>query len=57
MKNIFRYVKPTDQFLFQLDFQKVDRHAGGKWIIQSTKHSKGNLLFLYLREARNILMH
>ena len=57
MKNISRYVKLTNHFLFQLDFQRWGRHAGSKWIIQSPKHRKGNPLFLYLREARNILMH
>ena len=29
---------------FKLDFQKVDRHKGGKWLIQSTKHHKDNQL-------------
>ena len=23
-------------------FKKVDRHAGGKWLIQGTKHHKDN---------------
>ena len=42
-KNIFRYVKLTDVRL-KLDFQNVDQHAGGKRLIQGTKHLKGNHL-------------
>ena len=26
------------------DFQKVDQHAGGKWLIQDTKRRKDNQL-------------
>ena len=26
---------------FKLDFQKVDQHTGGKWLIQGTKRRKG----------------
>ena len=29
---------------FKLDFQKVDQHTGGKWLIHSTKRRKDNLL-------------
>ena len=29
---------------FKLDFQKVDQHVGGKWLIQGTKHCKDNQL-------------
>ena len=29
---------------FQLDFQKVDQHTGGKWLIHDTKHRKANQL-------------
>ena len=29
---------------FKLDFQKVDQHTGGKWLIHSTKHCKDNQL-------------
>ena len=25
---------------FKLDFQKVDQHTGGKWLIQGTKRHK-----------------
>ena len=27
---------------FKLDFQKVDQHTGGKWLIHGTKHHKNN---------------
>ena len=29
---------------FQLVFQKVDQHAGGKWLIHGTKRRKDHLL-------------
>ena len=29
---------------FKLDFQKVDQHTGGKWLIHGTKLSKYNQL-------------
>ena len=32
-----QYVKPTAQMVFKIDFQKVDQHAGGKWLIHNTK--------------------
>ena len=28
----------------KFDFQKVDQHAGGKWLIDDTKHLKDNQL-------------
>ena len=28
----------------KFDFQKVDQHAGGKWLIHDTKRRKGNQL-------------
>ena len=28
----------------KIDFQKVDQHAGGKWLIHDTKRGKDNLL-------------
>ena len=28
----------------KIDFQKVDQHAGGKWLIQATKRRKDNQL-------------
>ena len=27
---------------FKLDFQKVDQHTGGTWLIHGTKHHKDN---------------
>ena len=29
---------------FKIYFQKVDQHAGGKWLIHDTKHRKDNQL-------------
>ena len=29
---------------FELDFQKVDQHTGGKWLIHGTKWRKDNQL-------------
>ena len=29
---------------FKLDFQKVDQHTGGKWLIRGTKRRKDNPL-------------
>ena len=29
---------------FKLDFQKVDQHTGGKWLIHGTKRHKDNHL-------------
>ena len=29
---------------FELDFQKVDQHTGGKWLIHGTKRHKDNQL-------------
>ena len=29
---------------FKLDFQKVDQHTGGKWLINGTKRRKDNQL-------------
>ena len=29
---------------FKLNFQKVDQHTGGKWLIYDTKHRKDNQL-------------
>ena len=38
------YVKPTAQLVFKIDFQRVDQHAGGKWLIHDTKRRKDNQL-------------
>ena len=37
-----QYVKPTAQL--KIDFQKVDQHAGGMWLIHDTKRRKDNKL-------------
>ena len=29
---------------FKLDFQKVDQHTGGKWLIHGTKRRRDNQL-------------
>ena len=31
-------------YRFKLDFQKVDRHTGGKWLIHGFKRHKDNQL-------------
>ena len=31
-------------YRFKLDFQKVDQHTWGKWLIHGTKRRKGNQL-------------
>ena len=43
-KYTIQYVKPTAQLVFKTDFQKVDQHAGGKWLIHDTKRRKDNQL-------------
>ena len=41
-EDTIQYVKPTAQLVFKIDFQKVDQHAGGKWLIHDTKRRKDN---------------
>ena len=41
---IIAYVKHTKKDLLKFDFQKVDQHAGGKWLIHDTKRRKDNQL-------------
>ena len=41
---IIQYVKPTANWCLKIDFQKVDQHAGGKWLIHDTKRRKDNQL-------------
>ena len=36
MSNLLTY------YHFKLDFQKVDQHSGGKWLIHGTKRHKDN---------------
>ena len=33
-----------NHYHFKLDFQNVDQHTGGKWLIHGTKHHKDNQL-------------
>ena len=35
---------PQPNCCLEVDFQKVDQHAGGKWLIHDTKHRKDNQL-------------
>ena len=37
-----QYVKLQPNWCLKLDFQKVDQHAGGKWLIHDTKRRKDN---------------
>ena len=40
-----QYVKPMlHNCCLKIDFQKVDQHAGGKWLIHNTKRHKDNQL-------------
>ena len=39
---IIHYVKSTAQLCLKFDFQKVEQHAGGKWLIHDTKRRKDN---------------
>ena len=43
-KFIIHYVIPTPHCCLKFDFQKVDQHAGGKWLIHDTKRRKDNQL-------------
>ena len=43
-KIVYPYVKLTNLLSFKLDFQKVDQHTGGKWLIHCTKSRKDNQL-------------
>ena len=43
-KIVFPYVKLRTYYYFKLDFQKVDQHTGGKWLIHGTKRRKDNQL-------------
>ena len=40
--SIMSHLQP--HYHFEQDFQKVDQHTGGKWLIHGTKHRKGNRL-------------
>ena len=43
MKKLFSIVSNLQiDYHFKLDFQKVDQHTAGKWLIHGTKHHKDN---------------
>ena len=45
MKKLFSIMwNLQTHYHFQLDFQKVDQHTGGNWLIHSTKNGKDNQL-------------
>ena len=45
MKILFSIVSNLQtHYNFKLDFQKVDQHTGGKWLIYGTQHPKDNHL-------------
>ena len=41
---IIHYVNLQPNCCLKIDFQKVDQHAGGKWLIHDTKRRKDNQL-------------
>ena len=42
-ERLFSYMSNLQTYYhFKLDFQKVDKHTGGKWLIYSTKRRKNN---------------
>ena len=40
---------------FKLDFQKMDQHTGGRWLIHSTKHHKARSARFVLVSPRNLI--
>ena len=45
MKKLFSVMSNLQiHYHFKLDFQKVDKHAGGKWLLHGTRHGKDNQL-------------
>ena len=45
MKKLFSIMSNLQtHYNFKLDFQKIDQHAGGKWLIHGTKHRNDNQL-------------
>ena len=39
MKKLFSIMSNLQtSYHFKLDFQKIDQHTGGKWLIHGTKH-------------------
>ena len=45
MKKLFSIMSNLQtHYHFKLDFQIVEQHTGGKWLIHGTKHHKDNQL-------------
>ena len=45
MRKLFSFTSNLQTYYyFELDFQNVDHHTGGKWLIHGTKHRKDNQL-------------
>ena len=45
MKKLFSIMSNLqNHYHFKLNFQRVDRHTGGKWSIHGIKHCKNNQL-------------
>ena len=50
MKTLFSNMSNLQiHYHFKIYFQKVDQHAGGKWLIHGTKHRKNKQLELTCR--------
>ena len=43
-KSCFSFMWNLQTYYLKLDFQKVDQHTGGKWLIHGTKRRKDNQL-------------
>ena len=42
IQSIMSNLQPN--YCLKVDFQKLDKHTGGKWLIHDTKHRKDNQL-------------
>ena len=42
VKTLFSFMPSVQAYHLELDFQKVNQHAGGKWLIHGTKRCKDN---------------
>ena len=40
IKKCFPFVKRTNHLPFKTNFQNVDKHTGGEWLIDGPKHDK-----------------
>ena len=43
-KKLFTLMSNLQTYYFKLDFQKMDQHTGGKWLIHGTKRRIDNQL-------------